>query len=455
MDYEIMVIGGGPGGYVAAIKAAQLGKRTCIIEKDKMGGTCLNVGCIPTKVLLKSLGVLREVRRAASYGLVGVEPERVRIDFELLQNRKNTIVQSLVNGVESLLTKNKVKKFRGEASFVDAHSVRVGAQVVTADNIIIATGSKAKSLPLDNARRLPVYTSADILSLKSYPAAMAVIGAGAIGIELACYLAGIGVTVRVVEFLDRILPMVDRDITEKVTRRFQQTGVEIYTSARVTGLGRQSLSFEKDGVATEIPCDAVLMAVGRSADYDSLNLEAAGVAAGNGAIATDDCLRTNIPHIYAVGDVNGKMMLAHTASMEGVVAVEQICGKSGKIRYHSIPNCIYIMPEIASVGLTEEQARARYGDVKIGTFPLLANGKAKIEGDEDGLVKVIAEPRYSEIIGVHLYCPHATDMIAELALAINLECTTDELANTVHPHPTISETVQEACHAAISQAIHW
>ncbi|MDR2056604.1 MAG: dihydrolipoyl dehydrogenase [Desulfovibrio sp.] len=450
-----MVIGGGPGGYVAAVKAAQLGKKTCVIEKNKFGGVCLNVGCIPAKVLLKSVSVLRDAQNASSYGVVGVDPGQVKIDFDLLQNRKSRIVQSLVNGVEGILTKNKVKKYHGEASFVDAHTVRVGAEVITADNIIIATGSKAKMLPLDNAYNLPVYTSADILNMKSYPQTMVVIGGGAIGIEFAYYLAGIGVSIRIVEFLDRILPMVDQDITEKVARRFQQMDVEIYTSARVTGLGRQAVSFEREGSAREIPCDAVLMAIGRSAEYDGLNLEAAGIAARNGAIATDEYLRTNIPHIYAVGDVNGKMMLAHTASMEGVAAVEHICGQSGKIRYASIPSCIYIAPEIASVGLTEEQARARYGEVKVGTFPLLANGKAKIEGEEDGLVKVIAEPRYREIVGVHLYCPHATDMIAELALAMNLECTTDELANTAHPHPTISETVQEACHAAISRAIHW
>ena len=454
MDYEVIVIGGGPGGYVAAIKAAQLGKKTCLIEKDLVGGTCLNVGCVPTKVLLKSIGVLNDVRTAASYGITGLGQAEARLDPELLQARKKRIVNSLVSGVDGLLRKNKVTKYSGQASFIDAHTVKVGQEIISAENIIIATGSKARILSLDNPCQLPVYTSTDILEMTSYPSEMVVMGGGAIGVELAYYLSNVGVKIHIIEFLDRILPMVDRDITEKVTKRFQQQGVKIYTSAEVTGFGQQSVSFVNDDTEMELKCDGVLMSVGRVANYEGLNIEAAGIVVEKGAIVTDKYLRTSSPHIYAIGDVNGKSMLAHTASTEGLVAAEHICGVDRAMNYEGIPSCVYIAPEIASVGLTEEQARAQYGEVKVGVFPMMANSKAWIENEESGLVKVIVRPGNQEIIGVHLYCPHATDMISEMALAMNLKCAVQKVANTVHPHPTISEAVAEACHAAFSKAIH-
>ena len=455
MDYEIMIIGGGPGGYVAAIKAAQLGKKTCLIEKDAFGGTCLNIGCIPTKVLLKSVGVFNQVKAAETFGITGIPQDKIGIDLGLVQQRKKGIVNALVGGVSGLLKKNGVAVYKGEAKFIDKNTVMAGNKKITAENIIIATGSETKMLPLDNPAKMPIYTSTEILDMTELPKSIAIIGGGVIGTELAFYLAGVGVKVSIVEFLPRLLPPVDKEITDRASKKLEALGVEIYTSAAAKSLQKNKLIFEKDGKSQEVKCDAVLMAVGRSARTAGLGAENIGIRFDNGNIEANEYLQTNIENIYAIGDVNGKMMLAHTASMEGIIAVENICGKKTKMRYDTIPSCIYLSPEIASVGLTEEQAKEKYGDIKVGVFPMLANGKSKIEGEETGIIKVIATPKYNEIVGVHMYCYHATDMIVQMVLAMNLECTTDELANTIHPHPTISEAVHEACHAALHKAIHF
>lgn len=455
MSYDVVVLGGGPGGYVAAIKAAQMGKSACIIEKDAFGGTCLNVGCIPTKVLLKSVEVLNEVKHASDFGVKNIDAGSAELDMTQVQKRKNSVVHQLVSGVGGLMKKNKITVVKGEGSFVDKNTIQVGDQQIQGENIIIATGSSVKFLPIEIDPAMTVYTSTEILNLEKIPTEMAIIGGGVIGVELAYYLSNLGVKVKIIEFLDRILPMVDQEITDMVTKQFLQMGIEIHTSAKVTRVEKDAIQFEQAGKMLSLNCDAVLMAVGRQPNIAGLNLEAAGVKMERGAIVSDDQLATNVKGIYAVGDVNGKIMLAHTASMEAVIAVEHICGISSKMEYDKIPSAIYIKPEIASIGLTEEQARAKYGAIKVGKFPMIANGKAKIEGEERGVAKVITEAHYGEIVGAHLFCVHATDMIAEFSLALKMECTAEEIAGAVHPHPTISEVVHEACHAAVHKAIHF
>ena len=454
-DYDIAVIGGGPGGYVAAIKAAQMGKKTVIIEKEHVGGTCLNVGCIPTKALLKSAEALKEVKECGSFGVIGVDVSKAALDLETVQNRKQTIIGQLVGGVQGLLKKNGAVLESGEGVLEDPHTIKVGGKTITAESVIIATGSEAKSLPIPVDPAMPVLTSTEMLNISEAPESMAVIGGGVIGIEFAYFLASIGVKVTVIEFLDRILPMVDAELTAQVTENLREMGIEIHTGAKVTEITAEGVRFERGGTQSEVNCQQVLMAVGRAPSLAGIDPDKLGLKTERGAIVTDKTLKTSVPGIYAIGDVNGKAMLAHTASAEAIVAVETICGEKAEMDYDKIPSAIYIQPEIASIGLTEEQAKAKYGEVKVGRFPMMANGKAKVEGEERGMIKVITEAKYGEIVGVHMYCIHATDMIAEASAAMKLESTAEELAMAIHPHPTVSEIMHEAMHAAsCGNAIH-
>lgn len=454
-DYDIAVLGGGPGGYVAAIKAAQMGKKVVIVEKERLGGTCLNIGCVPTKALLKSAEVFHELSSAESFGVEGLDTSKAELNLEKVQARKNTIIDQLVGGVGILLEGNGAVLKNGEGALTDKNTIEVNGEKITADNIIIATGSVAKGLPITISDKMEVMTSTEALDIDKKPESIAIIGGGVIGMEFAYLLHCLGTKVTVIEFLDRIMPMVDEEITQEVTERLISEGMEIYTSAQVTEITADGVIFEKDGNTEEVKVEKVLMAVGRAPSLTGVDTEALGIKTEKGAIVTDNQLRTSVPNIYAIGDANGKIMLAHTASAEGLVAVETICGKKASMDYDKIPSAIYIQPEIASVGLTEADAKAKYGTIKVGRFPMFANGKAKVEGDERGLIKVITEAKYGEIVGVHMYCNRATDMIAETTLAMKLEATAEEVAGTVHPHPTVSEAVQEAMHAIGGRAIHF
>jgi len=447
-DYDVAVIGGGPGGYEAAIKAAQSGRKTVIIEKEKLGGTCLNVGCVPTKTLLMSAASLEAVKRSADFGVIDTDASKATLDMKKVQKRKAGVVSQLVGGVGALMRSNGVTVENGEGVLTDAHTINVGGKSITAADVIIATGSVSKSLPVSISDKMEVITSTEMLDLDDIPEEMVIIGGGVIGVEFAYFLATIGTKVTIVEFLDRIINMVDREITDKVTKQLEGMGIVIHTSAKVTAITDKAVVFEKDGKEQSVETKKVLMSVGRGPRLDGIDTEKLGLETKRGAIVTDEHLRTNIPHVYAIGDVNGRSMLAHTASMEGITAVENICGGNAAMDYSKIPSAIYIEPEIAAVGMTEEQAKEKYGEVKVGKFPLMANAKAKAEGEERGMVKVIIEPKYGEILGVHLYCIHATDMIAEAAAAMKLESTAAEFTHIVHPHPTISETLLEAMHAA-------
>ncbi|MCG8483121.1 MAG: dihydrolipoyl dehydrogenase [Clostridia bacterium] len=454
-DYEVGVIGGGPGGYVAAIKAAQSGKKTCIIEKESIGGVCLNRGCIPTKTLLRSVESLRQVIKSSEFGVIDIDSSNAKMDMKIAQARKNKIVGRLVGGVKGLLEANGVTILKGEAAFIDKNTVGLGDRQVTAENIIIASGSVPKKLPIKVSDDAQILTSKEVLQLDEVPKSIAIIGGGVIGVEFAYLLASLGTKVTIVESSDRILPMVDEEITVQVTSALKSMDIDIHTSSKVTEISGKKVMFEKDGQYRRMEAEKILVSVGRAPSTKGLNIERIGIATERGAIITDERLRTNIAGIFAIGDVNGRAMLAHTASMEGIIAVENICGKDIEMDYDKIPNGIYIQPEIAFVGLTEKQAKERYGEVKVGKFPLAANGKARVEGEERGFIKVIIEPRLNEIVGVHIYSIHATDMISEAVVAIKLEGTAEEVAMSVHLHPTVSEIMHEAFHDAVSKAIHF
>ncbi|MDR1489014.1 MAG: dihydrolipoyl dehydrogenase [Desulfovibrio sp.] len=454
-EYDITVIGGGPGGYVAALKAAVEGRRVCIVEKGSLGGVCLNEGCIPTKTLIRTANLLHEIKRAGDFGLEGVDAGAVTVSMPKLQERKAQVVRRLVGGVRSLLRGRGVTLVEGAASFVDAHSIDAGGKRITSEYIIIATGSRAlipSFIKTEGKNR--ILTSREALELDALPSSMAVIGGGVVGVEFAYLFNKLGCKVTVIELMEHLLPMVDEEVSGLARKRLEKEGVVVHTGAKVRLVKDNSVFFEKGGAETSVAAECVLSAVGRTPDTEGLKAAEIGIVFDRGAVMTDESLRTNIPNIFAVGDVNGRSMLAHTASHEGLLAVEAICGGTGKMDYGKIPSCIYLEPEIACIGLTEKQARERHKNVKVGRFPMAANGKSLVEGDTEGMVKVIVEGELSEILGVHIYAVHATDLIAEIALALTTEATAEEIIRTVHPHPTISEAVPEAFMAALGKAVH-
>lgn len=448
-EYDLIVIGAGPGGYETAIKASQRGLKTAIVEAESFGGTCLNVGCIPTKALVKTVNLYEEVCTAAEFGIEGIDKDAVKISMEKLQKRKGSIVKTLVGGVGALLKGNKVTVLKGCGSFVDAHTIAVGDTKVTADYVIIATGSET-FMPgfIAYEGETKIITSTEALSLDYIPKSINIIGGGVIGIEFAYVFSHLGTKVTVIELMEQILPMVDGDISKLARKSLEKAGVVFHTGAKVKAVKGKSVVFEKDGKEQSLEAELTLMAVGRSPYTKDLNAEGIGLEFDRKAIKVDEHMRTNIENIYAIGDVNGKVMLAHTASHEGFVAVANILGEEETMSYDRIPSCIYMEPEIASIGLTEEQAREKYKEVKVGKFPMAANGKSLIEGEKSGMMKVILDGELGEILGVHLFAVHATDMISEVSVAMNLEATAEEVIGSIHPHPTVSEAVGEAFMAA-------
>lgn len=449
-DYEIIVIGAGPGGYETAIKAAQSGKRTAIVEDKHFGGVCLNEGCIPTKTLVRTANLFTEIKEAPKYAITGVNASDIKVDMVKLQQRKQSVVNTLVNGVQALLRGNKVSIINGHASFKDTHTILVEGKEYTSEYFIIATGSNTfmpPFIPLEGDTN--VITSKEALDVDKLPESVAIIGGGVIGIEFAHVFSHLGTKVTVLELMDHILPMVDEEVSDMVKKRMEKNGVVFYNGAKVKKVQNKSVIYEYEGEEKSVEAEVVLMAVGRVANTDGLNAEAAGIEFEKKAIKTDEHLQTNIPNIYAIGDVNGKVMLAHTASHEGFVAVANICGEEHTMDYDHIPSCIYLDPEVACIGMTEKQAKEKGYDIKVGKFPMMANGKSLVEGDTDGIVKVILDKELGEILGVHLYGKHVTDMIGEISVAMNLESTAEEVIGAIHPHPTVSEALPEAFMAAL------
>lgn len=444
-NYDVVVIGAGPGGYETAIRAAQMGKRTCIIESTYFGGTCLNVGCIPTKTLIKSANLLGEIREAGIFAIEGIEAQKVSVNMTKLQARKNAVVSQLVGGVKFLLKGNKVTAVEGKASFVNNHTVVVGDRKITAEYFIIATGSSVFIPPfIDLEGENNIITSTEALNLDRVPDSVVIIGGGVIGVEFAYLLKKLGSKVTMLELMDHILPMVDTEVSNLVKKKMANDGVQFCLSAKVKKVKKNVVYYDLNDKELSVSAEAVLMAVGRIPNTEGLNAEGIGLEFGRKAIKTDEHLRTNIPNIYAIGDVNGKVMLAHTASHEGMVAMENICGHSAVMDYDLIPSCIYLEPEVACVGLTEAKAKEKYGNVKIGRFSMMANGKSLVEGATDGLFKVIIDGDSGKILGAHLYGKHTTDMIAEIAVAMAGGLTAEQICHAVHPHPTVSEALGEA-----------
>ena len=463
-DTSVIVIGGGPGGYVAAIRAAQLGAKVTLIEKQYLGGTCLNVGCIPTKCLLHSAELVEDIKNQGKD--IGVEVDGVKVNFQQVIAHKNDISKKLTSGVAGLLKMNKVKKIDGEATFVGEKKLSVKkadgtTEEMTADAIIVATGSINSQPPIPGLKENPnCIDSTGALSLEKLPKTMVVIGGGVIGLELACAYAGFGTKITVVEAMDHMLPMLDGDLTKIGVAHMKKMGMEFnlecpVQSVEESPVGAKVVCKNKAGETVSFEAEKVLVAIGRKANTASLNLEVGKIDNDRGRIIVNDKMETNVPGVYAIGDcVLGHAQLAHTASAMGEVAAENIMGQEAHYDEKTNPTCVYIEPEAASVGLTEEQCKAQGLEYKVGKFPMSANGKALILNGGEGIVKIIAGKEFGEILGMHIIGPRATDLICEGALAIEGEMTLDEIIATIHSHPTVTETMREAALQAEKRAIH-
>ena len=455
--FDVIIVGGGPGGYVAAIKGGQLGLKVAIVEKDNVGGVCLNWGCIPTKTLLKSAKVYETFKHAKDYG-IDVQVGSFAVNFPEMIKRKDGVVRRLTGGVAGLLKKNGVTLLKGYGEVTSATTVKVGEEEHTAKNIILATGATPILPPLPGVKegyeRGFVLTSKEILDLKEQPKELVIVGGGVIGQEFATVFNAIGTKVTIIERMDKILVPVDDEIRTLFHKKMEKDGVTILTSASVTAITETGVTYEKEGQTVTVAADKVLMAVGMRPNvnsFASLNL-----AMEKSGVQVNEFMQTSTPNVYAIGDVIGKYMLAHVASHAGLVAIQHISGDSHmKMDFKVIPSGIYTFPEIAMVGLTEQEAKAQGLNYKVSTFPLIANGKAMGENEKEGLIKVIASQPYNEIIGVHIYSVTATEMITEASLAINLEATAEELAHTIHPHPTLSEMMMEAGFGILDKPIHF
>lgn len=451
---KVLVMGGGPGGYVAAIRAAQLGASVTLVERERVGGTCLNVGCIPTKALLHAAEVYEETKKASAFGVMA----EVKIDFEKMQAHKKTVVEQLTAGVSGLLRANKIRVVQAEAAFIDKNTVRAGDERISFDRCIIATGSVPAKPPVPGMDLPQCIDSTGALALEAIPAELAIVGGGVIGVEMATIYATLGAKVTIIEMQPDILPTMDREMTKIVRKGLQQKGVAIMTDAKVLAVETKgdiaSVRVACQGQARTVEAQKVLVSTGRRANTEALNLAAVGIRHNRGCILVDSRQQTNVPGIYAVGDCTGGVMLAHTASMQGEVAAENAMGHDAVYDGKTNPDCVYTNPELAGVGLTEEMAKERGIAYRVGRFPLTANGKSLIMNGGNGLVKIIAGRQYGEILGVHIAGPRATDLIAEGALAIGMEATLDELIATIHAHPTVAEAMREAALAAYNRAIH-
>jgi len=458
---KIAVIGGGPGGYVAAIRAAQLGAEVTLIEKNILGGTCLNCGCIPTKALLHAAELLEEANHA---GIYGIQLDVKGINWSNLQTKKESIVSQLVSGVMGLMKSNKVKVINGIASFVSKNQLFVSnadgaSSTLNFDRIIIASGSVPVMPPIPGVKdNLSCVDSSGALSLKTIPKRMLVIGGGVIGVELANAYHAFGSQITIVESMPNILPLMDSELAGLLRKSMEKRGIKISTDTKVISVKKLNdhcvVEVEFNGKKSTIETDIVLVAVGRKAHTETLKLDNAGIIHNNGRIIVNKHMQTNVPNVYAIGDCLGQVMLAHTASAQGEIAAENAMGHNASYDDTTNPSCVYTRPELAGVGLTEEKAKEQKLDFIVGKFPLFANAKSLIANSGEGVVKVIVGKEYNEILGVHILGPRATDLITEAAVAIELEATTEDIVATIHAHPTIAEAIREAAMAANKSAIH-
>jgi dihydrolipoamide dehydrogenase len=461
MSYDLIVIGSGPGGYVAAIRASQLGLKTAVVERSELGGICLNWGCIPTKALLKSAQVFEYLNHAADYG---IKVNGGEADFGAVVKRSRDVADGMSKGIQFLLKKNKIDVIKGFGTVKPGKKIDVKDDAgkttsYDAKNILLAVGARSRQLPNlpQDGKKIIGYREA--MTLAKLPKSMVVVGSGAIGVEFAYFYATLGTKVTVVEFLPAIVPVEDEEVSKQLERSFKKIGIEVMTSSSVESVDTKGEGCKvkvKTAKGEEIiACEMVLSAVGIQANLEGLGLEETGIATDKGKILTNPFYQTNIPGYYAIGDCVGGQALAHVASAEGIICVEKIAGQSPEpLDYNNIPGCTYCSPEIASVGYTEKAAKEKGYEVKVGKFPFSASGKASAAGAKDGFVKVIFDAKYGEFLGAHFIGANVTEMIAEVVAARKLECTGHDIIKTVHPHPTMSEAVMEAAAAAYGEVIH-
>lgn len=469
-EYDLVILGGGTGGYVAAIRASQLGLKTAVIEKGKLGGTCLHKGCIPSKALLRSAEVFATAKRGEEFGVMAHE---VSLNFGKVQERKNKIVDQLHKGVQHLMKQGKIDVYEGTGRILGPSifspmpgtiSVEMNSgeenEMLIPKNVIIATGSRPRTLPGLEPDNEFVMTSDEALAMESLPKSIIIVGGGVIGIEWASMLSDFGVDVTVIEYADRIIPTEDKEISKEMQRLMKKKGVNTVTSAKVLPETLQKddgviISAEIKGEAKEFKAEKILVSVGRQANIEGIGLENTDIQIEKGYIAVNEYFQTKESHIYAIGDCIGGLQLAHVASHEGIVAVEHIAGQNpSPIDYSHVSKCIYSNPEAASIGLTEDEAKEKGYKIKVGKFSFRAIGKALVLGESDGFVKIVANEETDDILGVHMIGPHVTDMISEAGLARVLDATPWEVAHTIHPHPTLSEAIGEAALAVDGKAIH-
>ena len=460
-DYDVVIIGAGPGGYVAAIRAAQLGFNTAIIERDTVGGICLNWGCIPSKSLLRNAEVLNLIKDADEYG---ISFDNFRYDYSKAIDRSRQVVDRLTTGVQYLLRKNSVEQITGVATLIDPKTISVespngDSETVTSENIIIATGARQRDIPSMPIDHRVVMNSRDALELREVPEKIVVVGGGATGVEFSHVYQSYGSEVTIVELMDRLVPNEDEEISASLEKSFDDNGVKCLTGVSVNSItvsgASANVNITADGSETNLECDKVLVAVGVQGNSDNIGLENVGVTTDRGFIPVGENMETNVSGIYAIGDVTGRMLLAHVASAQAIVAVEYIAGMNPEqLDYSLMPRAIYCKPQVASFGLSEAQARDQGINIKVGKFPFSASGKAIALGETDGMVKLIVDEEIGEIIGAHMIGAEVTELLAELSITKMLEGTATEIGLLVHPHPTISEMLKEAALDTMGEAIH-
>jgi len=458
-DYDLVVIGGGPAGYVAAIRASQAGAGVACIEKDHLGGVCTNVGCIPTKAMVHAARTILEIKAAKK---IGIAVSDVQLDYGQLLEHRGAVVERLRGGIQTLLKANGVELIRGVASLEDAHTVAVdgegGGRSVSGEKLLIATGSKSLELPIAPVDEKVILSSRGALELEELPESLIIVGGGYIGCEFASIFSALGVELTVVEIMDRLLPEMDEDCGREVEKLLKKAGCNV-----LTGTGLQGAKKTKGGVTaalsdgSKLKAQKMLVCVGRAPAGEGLGAEKIGIkAAERGGIAVNEHMQTSLPHVYAAGDVTGHIMLAHVATREATVAAAHATGKlTAKMSYRVVPACAFTIPQVASVGMTEQQAREKVGEVIVKKFPMRSLGMARVSGMTEGFAKMVCDAGSREVLGVHIACAEASSLIAEAALGMQLEITAEELAQTIHAHPTMPESLQEAAEAVIGKPVNW
>ena len=461
MDFDVIVLGSGPGGYVAAIRASQLGMKTAIIEKESLGGICLNWGCIPTKALLKSAQVFEYINNSEEFGISITNPSA---NFEKIIKRSRDVADKMSKGINFLMKKNKISVINGFGKLVKNNSIEVTdtndkKSTYTGKNIIIATGARSRQLPNLKQDNKNIFGYRKAMTLEKKPKSIIIVGSGAIGVEFAYFFNSVGTKVTIVEYQKNIVPNEDNDVSRELYKIFKNKGIEILTDSSVDSAiykdGEVHAEISKEGTKTIIKAEKLLSAVGIQSNIENIGLEEIDIKTENGKVSVNEFYETNVPNHYAIGDIVNGPALAHVASAEGIICVEKIANLNPEvIDYNNIPGCTYCSPEIASVGLTEEEAKSNGYEVKIGKFPFSASGKASAAGKNQGFVKLIFESKYGELIGAHMIGYNVTEMIAEIVAIRKLETTAHELIKTIHPHPTMSEAIMEAAAAAYDEVIH-